>query len=79
MGSAFKVFDEMGERGVSVNVVTYDKLIGGFCRKKKMTDAEKLLRRMRSEGLRPSVVTFNLVINGYLMQMRKRRRRTIAG
>nr|KJB20076.1 hypothetical protein B456_003G131800 [Gossypium raimondii]KJB20077.1 hypothetical protein B456_003G131800 [Gossypium raimondii] len=65
VGKAFEMFDEMRERGVACNVVTYNILIGGLCREKRLREAEKLVDQMKRTGLSPNLITYNSLIDGF--------------
>lgn len=70
---AQKFLKEMIERGVELNVVTYNVLLNGICRRaslhpdvsfdKTIHDAENLLKDMRSRGIEPDVTSYSIIIH----------------
>ncbi|KAJ6310568.1 hypothetical protein OIU76_015317 [Salix suchowensis] len=62
MGLRF--FEEMDRNGCLPNVVTYNTVIGAYCKLKRIDEAFKLLRSMGLKGLEPNLLTYNMVING---------------
>ncbi|GJN18918.1 hypothetical protein PR202_gb06130 [Eleusine coracana subsp. coracana] len=56
---ALEVLDTMP----AMNLVVCNTVVAGFCREGQVEEAEKLVERMRSEGLAPNVVTFNARIS----------------
>ena len=41
------------------NRVVYNTLVSSFCKEGRTDEAEKLVERMREEGMFPDVITFN--------------------
>ncbi|KAM7259213.1 hypothetical protein ACFE04_014954 [Oxalis oulophora] len=72
---AERFFDEMTERGLEPNVVTYNVLLNGICRKaslhpeerfeRTIRNAEKLFNEMREKGIEPDVTSFSIVLHVY--------------
>lgn len=62
----------MSERGVTCNVVTYNTLVGGLCKKMMLLEAEKLIDQMKNAGLCPSVITYNTLISPALCSLEKK-------
>lgn len=58
MDAAFKVFELIEERKMKPNVFTYSVLINGLTKRGELSRAMALLEQMRSNGVRPSLVTF---------------------
>ncbi|KAF7083282.1 hypothetical protein CFC21_087091, partial [Triticum aestivum] len=52
---ALGVLDEMPR----MNLVVCNTVVAGFCREGQVDQAERLVERMRAQGLAPNVVTFN--------------------
>ncbi|CAN4112246.1 unnamed protein product [Withania somnifera] len=46
------------------NVVTYNTIIGSYCKTGKVDEAVKLLKLMQVRNLEPTVITYNAIING---------------
>ncbi|KAL1209995.1 Large ribosomal subunit protein [Cardamine amara subsp. amara] len=64
--TALRFFEDMKTRGVSPDVVTYNTMINGFCRFKKMDEADKVFVEMKGNNIEPSVVSYTTMIKGYL-------------
>lgn len=72
---AHKLLNEMIERGVGVNVVTYNVLLNGICRRASLHPdvrfdrtihaAENLLREMHGRGIEPDVTSYSIIIHVY--------------
>ncbi|XP_020580046.1 pentatricopeptide repeat-containing protein At2g13420, mitochondrial-like [Phalaenopsis equestris] len=70
---AHKLLKEMIERGVELNVVTYNVLLNGICRRaslhpdvrfdKTIHEAENLLKDMRNRGIEPDVTSYSIIIH----------------
>ncbi|CBI37519.3 hypothetical protein VitviT2T_005961 [Vitis vinifera] len=72
---AERLLGEMVERGIEANVVTYNVLLNGICRRaslhpddrfeRTIRDAEKVLDEMRQKGIEPDVTSYSIVIHVY--------------
>lgn len=72
---AERFLGEMIERGVEPNVVTYNVLLNGVCRRaslhpnerfeKTIRNAEKVFDEMRVRGIEPDVTSFSIVLHVY--------------
>ncbi|KAK7385847.1 hypothetical protein VNO78_31763 [Psophocarpus tetragonolobus] len=66
---------EMIERGIEPNVVTYNVLLNGVCRKvslhpenrfeRTIRNAEEVFDQMRSSGIEPDVTSFSILLHVY--------------
>ncbi|KAL3829770.1 hypothetical protein ACJIZ3_018572 [Penstemon smallii] len=73
MGRRF--FEEMLERGIEPNVVTYNVLLNGICRRASLhpegrfesviREAEKVFDEMRERGLEPDVTSYSILLHVY--------------
>ncbi|KAL3651208.1 hypothetical protein CASFOL_004210 [Castilleja foliolosa] len=62
--SAFKLFDEMSEKGISRNVVTYNALICGLCNLSRWSEVKMLMEEMiGSYKIYPDVFTYNSLVD----------------
>ncbi|KAD2806078.1 hypothetical protein E3N88_39455 [Mikania micrantha] len=61
---AYKLFDEMLERSIFPNVVTFNKLIHTLCKKGDVQESERLFGKVLKRGISPNVFTFNIFIKG---------------
>ena len=69
------LLSEMVERGVEPNVVTYNVLLNGICRRASLhpeerfegtiRNAEEVFDEMRSRGIEPDVTSFSIVLHVY--------------
>ncbi|OVA07798.1 Pentatricopeptide repeat [Macleaya cordata] len=59
---ARKLFDEMLERGCSIDIVAYNTLLESLCRGGKPDEAYKLFREMGSHNLTPDAFTYSVFI-----------------
>ncbi|KAH7865763.1 hypothetical protein Vadar_010882 [Vaccinium darrowii] len=70
-----KFFREMVDKGIEPNVVTYNVLLNGICRKSSLhpeerfertiRDAEKVFDEMRERGIEPDVTSYSIVLHVY--------------
>ncbi|KAK8944644.1 Pentatricopeptide repeat-containing protein [Platanthera zijinensis] len=70
-----KFLKEMTERGLEINIVTYNVLLNGICRKASLHPdvrfdrtihaAENLLREMCARGIKPDVTSYSIIIHVY--------------
>lgn len=61
LGSARRFFEEMDER----DIVTWNSMMSGYCRRGENGEAYRLLKMMCEEGIEPSLITWNILITGY--------------
>ncbi|CAH9134477.1 unnamed protein product [Cuscuta epithymum] len=54
------------ERGIALNTMTFNSLIYGFCKVKKLVEARKLIDEIYARGLMPTVQTFTTLMNAYV-------------
>lgn len=64
MSMAMKFEILSGKNGVSLNDVTYNTLIHGFCKEGQLNEANKIFREMKAAVIAPNVETYNTPING---------------
>ncbi|KAK6922789.1 Pentatricopeptide repeat [Dillenia turbinata] len=72
---AMRFLNEMLENGIEPNVVTYNVLLNGVCRRSSLhpderfervvRDAEKVLDEMRARGIEPDVTSYSIVLHVY--------------
>ncbi|MBA0696846.1 hypothetical protein Goari_003369, partial [Gossypium aridum] len=72
---AERFLNEMIERGMEPNVVTYNVMLNGICRRaslhpderfdRTIRNAEKLFDEMRQRGIEPDVTSFSIVLHVY--------------
>ncbi|KAJ8765334.1 hypothetical protein K2173_012031 [Erythroxylum novogranatense] len=72
---AEKFLKEMSEKGMEPNVVTYNILLNGICRRAKLHPnvrfetiirfAEKVLDELRQRGIEPDVTSYSIVLHVY--------------
>ncbi|XP_078431072.1 uncharacterized protein LOC144702921 [Wolffia australiana] len=65
---------EMEAAGFDPDVVTYNTLISGLCRRGKTEEAMELLEKMESRGLEPDQITYSAMIVGLARRSRSRTR-----
>ncbi|KAK7271425.1 hypothetical protein RJT34_27311 [Clitoria ternatea] len=75
LDTARKFLNEMKERRLEPNVVTYNVLLNGVCRRvslhpderfeRTIRNAEKVFDEMRSSGIEPDVTSFSIVLHVY--------------
>ncbi|EPS66675.1 hypothetical protein M569_08098, partial [Genlisea aurea] len=75
MDMAERFLHEMSERGIEPNVVTYNVLLNGICRRaslhpetrfeKVIREADKVLDEMRAKGLEPDVTSYSILLHVY--------------
>lgn len=58
---ARRFFEEMDER----DIVSWNSMISGYCRRGENVEAHRLLNIMCEEGIEPSLITWNILIGGY--------------
>ncbi|PSS17865.1 Pentatricopeptide repeat-containing protein [Actinidia chinensis var. chinensis] len=59
---ARKVFDEMLERGCSVDLLAYNTMLLSLCKGGNVDEAYRLFREMRPKGLKPDAFTYSIFI-----------------
>ncbi|GFZ04084.1 pentatricopeptide repeat (PPR) superfamily protein [Actinidia rufa] len=59
---ARKMFDEMLERGCSVDLLAYNCILQSLCKGGNVDEAYRLLREMRPKGLEPDAFTYLIFI-----------------
>lgn len=62
-GEARKLFDEMLERGCSLDLLAYNSMLQSLCKGGSVDDAYKLFREMGSKGLEPDAFTYSIFIH----------------
>lgn len=72
---AEKLLREMGEKGIEPNVVTYNVLLNGICRRASLhpddrfervvRDADKVFDEMSERGIEPDVTSYSIVLHVY--------------
>ncbi|KAL8486577.1 hypothetical protein ACS0TY_023312 [Phlomoides rotata] len=60
------LMDEMKEKGIKPNIVTYGIMIKQLCRFRRLDEALEVLEKMRDGelGVKPDVIIYNTIING---------------
>ncbi|KAK9141716.1 hypothetical protein Syun_011116 [Stephania yunnanensis] len=59
---AQKLFDEMSQRGCSIDVIAYNALLEALCKGGKVDEAFRLFREMGSRDLKPNACTYSIFI-----------------
>ncbi|KAK2999275.1 hypothetical protein RJ639_023470 [Escallonia herrerae] len=72
MDEALKLFNEMPERGVDRNLVTYTVMISGLSKKGRSDEAFKLYDEMREAGITPDDTAPPSSIDGSIRYLRIR-------
>lgn len=62
---ALQLFDEMFERGISPNTMTYTAVLLGHCQANRTDDAHRLLLVMKKNNCYPDTITYNALLNGF--------------
>ncbi|OMP08437.1 hypothetical protein COLO4_06474 [Corchorus olitorius] len=72
---AERFFNEMMEKGMEPNVVTYNVILNGICRRaslhpderfdRTIRNAEKLFDEMRQRGIEPDVTSYSIILHVY--------------
>ncbi|MCD7448058.1 hypothetical protein HAX54_037760 [Datura stramonium] len=63
---AFRIFNDLKNRGYAPDMVMYTTMINGLCKMKLLGDAQKLWFEMIQKGFKPNEYTYNTLIHGYL-------------
>jgi pentatricopeptide repeat protein len=53
----------MKKRNVKPSIVTYDTLVGGYCRMRRVERAIELVDEMKREGIRSNAIVYNPIID----------------
>ncbi|XP_059642750.1 pentatricopeptide repeat-containing protein At1g52640, mitochondrial [Cornus florida] len=64
-GQALKLFDEMLERGCSVDVLAYNSMLDCLCKGGNVDEAYTLFREMGFKGLEPDAYTYSIFIRAF--------------
>lgn len=57
---------EMQRNGLEPNERTCTIIIGGYCREGKIKEALRFVHRMKDLGLKPNLIDFNSLVNGFV-------------
>jgi pentatricopeptide repeat protein len=52
----------MIHRGFSPDIVTYNSLINGLCKRGRIQEALNLFEKLQAEGIQPDSITYNTLI-----------------
>ncbi|XP_065880263.1 pentatricopeptide repeat-containing protein At1g52640, mitochondrial-like [Euphorbia lathyris] len=63
--SASKVFDEMTEREIAVDLLAYNSLLEALCKGGRVSEAYKMFRDMSSYSAEPDASTYSIFIRAY--------------
>ncbi|KAK4406751.1 Pentatricopeptide repeat-containing protein, chloroplastic [Sesamum angolense] len=66
--AANKILDELEEKGLEADVVTYNIRINAMCGRGGTRKAVRYLDEMCRKGLSPSHITYNALVDGYCQQ-----------
>ncbi|GFY82705.1 nucleotide-diphospho-sugar transferases superfamily protein [Actinidia rufa] len=72
---ARNLFEEMSERRVLANCVTYNTLIDGYCKVGILEEAVKVRERMKAENVEPNLLLLIRCLVGYIGHGRWRKQR----
>ncbi|CAB4298237.1 unnamed protein product [Prunus armeniaca] len=61
---AYRLFEEMPQKGIVPDLMTYNTVIQGFCREGKIVESTNLLRELLTQGLQPSTCSYTPLIKG---------------
>ncbi|XVF37790.1 hypothetical protein REPUB_Repub20aG0041000 [Reevesia pubescens] len=62
MEEARRVFQLMIKKGCAPDTVSYNTIMNGYCKAKRLDEAIKLFREMSQKGQFPDFVTYNTLI-----------------
>ncbi|KAL0297544.1 UNVERIFIED_CONTAM: Pentatricopeptide repeat-containing protein, mitochondrial [Sesamum radiatum] len=62
-GGAQKLFDEVLERGCTVDLLAWNSVLDALCKGGKVDEAYELLRGMRHKGLEPDAYSYSIFIH----------------
>lgn len=65
LGNARKLFDELLERGVEVDLLAYNSILESLCKGRKVDEAYKLFGGLRSEGFVPDAFSYTIFIRAF--------------
>ncbi|XAR73403.1 hypothetical protein NMG60_11007361 [Bertholletia excelsa] len=60
---ACRLFDEMLERGCSIDLLAYNSTLQSLCKGGNVAEAYRLFEEMRSKGLKPDAFTYSIFIH----------------
>ena len=63
MRKAKEIFDLMKVRGHVPDVVTYNSLLNGYCKKSKIDEALHLFHEITEKRMKPDVVTYKTMLH----------------
>ena len=63
MRKAREVFDSMELRGLVPDIVTYNSLLNGYCKKLEIEEALHLFQEIIRKDLKPNVITYNTMLH----------------
>ncbi|XP_026378017.1 pentatricopeptide repeat-containing protein At3g22470, mitochondrial-like [Papaver somniferum] len=72
---ARRYFDEMMDHGISPDVVNFSILIDSpvwYCKNRKLGGAMQLFKKMKQNGLKPTTITYNMLLRALLQDGRVR-------
>ncbi|KAL8128813.1 hypothetical protein V2J09_017968 [Rumex salicifolius] len=61
---AYRLLTKLADNGVLPNIITYNILINGMCKRKNIHGAFKLLKELQLKGLSPDSITYGTLIEG---------------
>ncbi|PRQ39511.1 putative tetratricopeptide-like helical domain-containing protein [Rosa chinensis] len=67
---AFGLVREIDEKGLKLNLVTYNTILNGFCRTGMTNEAMQVFSNMLTRGTKPDAITYNILIYFYCKQGR---------
>ncbi|KAF2312116.1 hypothetical protein GH714_028101 [Hevea brasiliensis] len=59
-----RFYEDMKTRGICPDVVTYNTMINGYYKFRKMEEAEKLFVEMKGKNIAPTVISYTTMIKG---------------
>ncbi|GJU90183.1 putative tetratricopeptide-like helical domain-containing protein [Tanacetum coccineum] len=65
---ALRLFNEMTEKGIHANVITYTSLIHGLCNFGRESEAARMLIDMEEKGVPPDARTYTTLVNTFCKQ-----------
>lgn len=60
--------DEMVDKGIVPNIMTYNSIIKGYCRSGNVRKGQQFLQKMRQDNILPDLIAFNTLIHGYVKE-----------